>query len=152
MSIDIMIKQEIDNLREMLKITQNANERLAKELSEMESERNKAAEMAILARGQLVMAYDEIRIKGELLNRYRKTTKKEDCEIVTLAAAKPSWDDAPEWANWLAMDIDGAWWWHNSKPVYSLGEWDSVGKSSRCSVPDARICEKTLEQRKGGGK
>jgi hypothetical protein len=25
---------------------------------------------------------------------------------------KPSWDDAPEWAEWLAQDEDGDWWWY----------------------------------------
>lgn len=29
---------------------------------------------------------------------------------------KPDWKDAPEWANWLAMDSDGGWWWHEKKP------------------------------------
>jgi hypothetical protein len=30
---------------------------------------------------------------------------------------KPSWSDAPEWANYLAMDKDGAWYWYELKPV-----------------------------------
>jgi len=29
---------------------------------------------------------------------------------------KPDWKDAPEWANYLAMDEDGAWWWYECKP------------------------------------
>lgn len=32
---------------------------------------------------------------------------------------KPSWDDAPEWAQWLSMDGDGLWSWWEIKP-----EWD----------------------------
>lgn len=31
---------------------------------------------------------------------------------------KPSWDDAPEWANWLAMDGDGRWVWYDNKPFF----------------------------------
>lgn len=31
---------------------------------------------------------------------------------------KPDWKDAPEWANWLAMDDDGEWWWFELKPTY----------------------------------
>ena len=29
---------------------------------------------------------------------------------------KPSWDEAPEWANWLAMDEDGSWGWFEVAP------------------------------------
>lgn len=31
---------------------------------------------------------------------------------------KPSWDDAPKWANWLAMDGDGMWFWFECKPEF----------------------------------
>ena len=30
---------------------------------------------------------------------------------------KPSWDEAPEWANWLAMDDTGGWWWYETEPI-----------------------------------
>lgn len=30
---------------------------------------------------------------------------------------KPDWKDAPEWAQWLAMDEDGSWGWYSHKPV-----------------------------------
>ena len=43
---------------------------------------------------------------------------------------KPDWKDAPEWANWLAMDGDWNWWWHEEKPdligMY-YAEWTSAG-------------------------
>lgn len=29
---------------------------------------------------------------------------------------KPDWKDAPEWANWLAMDENGSWWWFEQDP------------------------------------
>lgn len=31
-------------------------------------------------------------------------------------AMKPDWKDAPEWAQWLAMDADGLWAWYASEP------------------------------------
>lgn len=34
---------------------------------------------------------------------------------------KPSWDDAPEWANYLAQDYDGKWGWYKSKPETNNG-------------------------------
>ena len=33
-----------------------------------------------------------------------------------LARIKPSWDDAPEWANHLAPTDDITWWWHENSP------------------------------------
>ena len=29
---------------------------------------------------------------------------------------KPDWKDAPEWANWVAMDFDGTWYWYEKQP------------------------------------
>jgi hypothetical protein len=31
------------------------------------------------------------------------------------------WKMAPAWANWLAQDADGTWWWYENKPVWD--EW-----------------------------
>lgn len=41
---------------------------------------------------------------------------------------KPSWDDAPEWANWLAMDENGEWWWFEYKPHKTAHFWNSLGR------------------------
>lgn len=38
---------------------------------------------------------------------------------------KPDWKDAPEWANWLAMDLNGMWRWHDSEPVSLIDGWFS---------------------------
>ncbi len=43
---------------------------------------------------------------------------------------KPSWDDAPEWAKWLAMDANGIWYWHALEPkaMYETDDfWSSNG-------------------------
>jgi hypothetical protein len=29
----------------------------------------------------------------------------------------PSWDDAPDWAQWLAQDQKGTWWWFRDEPA-----------------------------------
>ena len=29
---------------------------------------------------------------------------------------KPSWNDAPEWAQYLAADKDGSWFWYEREP------------------------------------
>lgn len=38
---------------------------------------------------------------------------------------KPSWDDAPEWANWLAIDDDGEASWFQYEPVRHTGRYSS---------------------------
>lgn len=39
--------------------------------------------------------------------------------------SKPSWNDAPEWAKYLAQDRAGSWWWYEEKPDYMdwSGSW-----------------------------
>ncbi len=36
---------------------------------------------------------------------------------------KPSWDTAPEWARYLAMDETGRWYWFQDKPKCAPGQW-----------------------------
>ena len=44
---------------------------------------------------------------------------------------KPDWKDAPAWANWLAMDSDGEWYWYALEPSIMEGVWDAVGRIQR---------------------
>lgn len=46
---------------------------------------------------------------------------------------KPDWNDAPEWAKWLAMDIDGEWFWFAEKPIKGNAAWHSAPESKLCS-------------------
>ena len=36
---------------------------------------------------------------------------------------KPDWENAPDWAQWVAMDADGTWWWFDEKPQEIGREW-----------------------------
>ena len=62
---------------------------------------------------------------------------------------KPDWKNAPEWANWLAMDNSGEWFWYEIEPLYISNDDSWMrrnGKSKyagRCQ-PDP---ETTLETR-----
>jgi hypothetical protein len=41
---------------------------------------------------------------------------------------KPDWKDAPDWANFLARDADGSWWWYRDIPHISFGNpWHETG-------------------------
>jgi len=48
------------------------------------------------------------------LSIYYEVAKKPD---------KPSWNDAPEWAMWLAQDDTGEWYWYSYPPEYDEGIW-----------------------------
>lgn len=36
----------------------------------------------------------------------------------------PRWKDAPDWANWLAQDGDGSWYWYE-QPIYAHEDDDA---------------------------
>ena len=39
--------------------------------------------------------------------------------------SKPDWKDAPEWAEWLAMDEGGGWYWYGYKPWLNEASWET---------------------------
>lgn len=43
----------------------------------------------------------------------------------------PSWDDAPEWAGWLAQDLNGKWHFYSVKPIIEDGakQWSHESAS-----------------------
>lgn len=43
------------------------------------------------------------------------------------ATTKPGWDAAPDWANWLAMDASGEWYWYENEPSPYMQEWGAPG-------------------------
>ena len=44
---------------------------------------------------------------------------------------KPTWNTAPGWAQYLAMDQDGEWFWHEHEPYTAEEEWLSEGRCER---------------------
>jgi hypothetical protein len=36
----------------------------------------------------------------------------------SLEANKPKWEDAPDWANYLAQDSCGRWYWYKEEPIF----------------------------------
>jgi len=67
---------------------------------------------------------------------------------------KPSWERAPDWAEWLAMDEDYQWRWYENKPTWRFdtevetvcGQWQTDGEWERAAKPDI-IWQNTLEPR-----
>lgn len=46
--------------------------------------------------------------------------------------SKPDWKDAPEWAEWVAMDDTGEWWWYEERPHSGASEWLAYGRKQKC--------------------
>ena len=65
--------------------------------------------------------------KGTVV-KYRKMSKSRS------STNKPPWRQAPRWANYLAMDFDGEWQWHQLEPIMSPDRcWDSGGMSTHAA-------------------
>lgn len=45
---------------------------------------------------------------------------------------RPPWDFAPAWANYIAQDLSGTWFWFEYKPDLEkqFGLWSSIGGRS----------------------
>ncbi len=73
--------------------------------------------------------------------RYRVT-------LTPVEPEPPSWDDTPEWAQWLAQTINGTWIWHAREPVAAQGYWSTRGnaKASFQTFPNPNWRD-TLQQR-----
>lgn len=57
----------------------------------------------------------------------------------------PSWDDAPGWANWLAMDVNGEWYWYEYKPMLAGYSWFCLGRFFSADLNNG--WQKSLQQR-----
>lgn len=62
---------------------------------------------------------------------------------------KPSWDDAPSWAQWLAMDDSSEWWWFELEPYFDeqKREWFEDSDDGRIAIADRFSGSNTLERR-----
>ena len=61
---------------------------------------------------------------------------------------RPSWDTAPEWANYLAQDSCGRWYWYETLPKVNEDncEWHKEPLSEMCQAT-VSSWEATLQQR-----
>lgn len=59
---------------------------------------------------------------------------------------KPDWKDAPEWAEFLALDGDGEWYWFEREPL--LSEATAVWRVDSGRTELAAVsCSTILERR-----
>jgi len=65
--------------------------------------------------------------------------------------SKPHWIDAPAWAEWLAQDSDGEWFWWESMPILIPGKagWTGGGRHKWArKTPNYEPFGLTLERRR----
>ena len=62
---------------------------------------------------------------------------------------KPDWKDAPEWAKYLAMDKNGAWWWYETEPHNTSNNWYPIGNVhyEMYTPSESEEWKKSLEKR-----
>jgi hypothetical protein len=62
-------------------------------------------------------------------------------------ALAPDWADAPEWAQWYTIDMDGFAYWRVSEPVFDKLAWKHTNRWERTAsvdLPvgiDSRLCK-----------
>ncbi|MNJ40044.1 hypothetical protein D3C77_349290 [compost metagenome] len=63
----------------------------------------------------------------------------------------PSWDDAPEWANWLGQCADGGWEFYEDEPVAKNDYWEHAKKGARTQMSGEPNSDwrNTLQKRPG---
>ncbi len=58
-----------------------------------------------------------------------------------MSITAPSFDNAPEWANFVAMDGSGDWFWYEYEPTWNVyyDEWRGTGRTLYidASIPPA---------------
>lgn len=61
----------------------------------------------------------------------------------------PSWDYAPEWANFSVYNRYGVWYWYENKPIIYRGDWLDVGngKCRRVDEVEPVAWEDSLRER-----
>jgi hypothetical protein len=59
----------------------------------------------------------------------------------------PSWDEAPEWAQFRAQDSDGRWCWFRDEPVQKDHCWSPVNIFWEYAGPPVELWRETLERR-----
>ena len=59
----------------------------------------------------------------------------------------PDWSNAPDWANWLAMDSEGEWHWYENKPEKEFVFWLPTGGRFAFIKTDTDNWESSLQQR-----
>ena len=62
---------------------------------------------------------------------------------------KPNWKDAPDWAQWLAQDYTGEWYWYKEMPTQESDSWHNNGRWTICNIEVApnKNWQSTLEAR-----
>lgn len=59
---------------------------------------------------------------------------------------KPSWEIAPDWANWLAQDESGVWYWFEERPIQGGCTFQPTTGRMLRHIPDTSW-DKSLEER-----
>lgn len=60
---------------------------------------------------------------------------------------RPDWKDAPEWAQYMAQDSDGDWYWYENLPTAKLATWIGWEGRMEFALDGESAWRETLEAR-----
>ena len=61
-------------------------------------------------------------------------------------ANKPNWEDAPKWAQFLAQDKDGQFWWYKEAPSLRNGYWSDYEQRTEANInPSLEVSTSCIE-------
>ena len=72
-------------------------------------------QQAVAQNGNTGEHYDELPVEG---------TPIDPADVDISDNSHPRWKDAPDWANYLAQDGDGSWYWYEH-PIYAREDYDA---------------------------
>jgi hypothetical protein len=76
--------------------------------------------------GEFDRSFEEM-AAADMVDEYEADLAAANARIAALEASQfePSWDKAPEWAQWWAMDENGSAFWYADEPTLwrNVGEW-----------------------------
>lgn len=90
---------------------------------------------------------DCVAFSGDLGPEYRRVNKADWLSRRAELQNKPSWKNAPEWAEWLAQDEDGEWKWLAGLPGKYVDGWKAVKIKGCCKGLVLGGWRDTLEKR-----
>lgn len=65
--------------------------------------------------------------------------------ISALETITPNWGNAPEWAQWRAVDKNGSIYWYSKKP--RIGDYEWIEYEGRCASVEIINWRESLERR-----
>jgi hypothetical protein len=79
--------------------------------------------------------------------KLRRQVEELQCKLNKFCGHKLSWEEAPAWARWAAMDKDQCWWWYEAEPFARTTTWSSERLDLACTSFYSPPCDDWRESK-----